>query len=218
MFKNSKNQFPYIIDNDFPKIKGLEIKQDPYTQTKVLKKVMRHFLAYSSSLLKAMKNHDRKTINDIYEQTMAGKLETNSIYNLTRAGLENSVYPYDLKELVTRVKKASDEEIDRLAETPFFSAIFYGCQDEKWRNWKPTSNAEVVEKSTFTTAVYCQILTNSEGCYFDIFSLMHDSLKGKANLDDAIKAMDMYTEHLKQLPMFLKNCYLCPEKEDEERI
>lgn len=195
---------PYILrKNEYPHVKGLSYKVDKYDQSKGIKIVMGHLLAYLSHYRRAF--DDKAKVTVLYNQIMSGKHPCVSPALLVQAGLDNSEYVSNLKSLVTKINNSSAEDLKNWANSPLFKAMEYICSSLRWSNWEKLPNAPLMGSTKFSVALLCEVEQADEICIFDLFSMLKDTLNGTANQTSCIKAGALFLDHLKNLPSFREN-------------
>lgn len=202
---------PYILrKNEYPHVKGLSYKIDKYDQSKNIKIVMGHLLAYLSHYRRAFKDKDKTQITALYNQIMSGKHPCVSPELLIQSGLDSSEYVTNLKSLVTKINNSSAEDFEKWEESPLFKTMNYLCSSSHWENWQKLPNARLTGSTKFSVALLCEVDQSDEICIFDLFSMLKDALNGTANQTSCLKAGSIFLEHLKSLPSFRENYRLVP--------
>ena len=204
---------PYIILNgSLPPVKGLVNKIDRYDQNRGLKTVVGTFITFLSHLKSRLNN--KEFVEDAYIKIMSGQELCVEQTNLIQAGLENSEYVKLVRQLIIKIREGNPVELQRIAKSPLFKAMDYFCDVQRWRGWERLPSAPVDSERPVNVALYCAICDPKEGCYFDIFSMLKDSLNGQGDDFTAVKACDDYIQHLKSLPSFRENYRPCSPKRD----
>lgn len=198
---------PYILNkNEFPHLRGLTYKLDSFDQGEGIKRILGHCIAFLSQIFYAV--NDNKVIDKFYNDLVAGYHPCADTTDLVRSGLDTTDYLANLKTLTLMAKNATPEQAAKLRVTPIFETIGYMCHDNRWNNWTKVANFPKDKESStaFGTGLICFVFDTKEICIFDIFSLLRDSLANTADSQTAVKAGDIFVEHVKSLPSF-RECY-----------
>lgn len=198
---------PYILrKNEYPHVKGLTYKVDKYDQAEGIKLVLGNLVGYLSFYTGAFDN--KAQLTNLYNQIIKGTHPCINPSLLIRAGLDNSEYVSNLKTLVTKIYNASPAELEKWKNSPLFETLDYIVSPARWNNWEKLPDSTMTAppgNETFSIALQCEVMQKDEICFFDLFSMIRDTLNGTANTTTCVKAGDIFLEHLKNLPLFRKN-------------
>lgn len=199
----------YELTNGYPNIVGLVKKSDKYDQATSLKYVFAYVIGVVSNFTVSVQSFQnnpqvREKIKKNCYDILDGKHMCVDPSLLIEAGLNDSAYVDNIKALARKMLTCKPSEFEKLLRSPLFQAVYYITDTQRWRGWEKTNSS--VSKDALNTAFICAARDRDYKNYFDIFSMLNDTLKGRGNSIDALKISDRYVEYLKNLPSF-RECY-----------